>query len=196
MKKPWRKWCLLGIAVVIAVIGIPIIINESYKVNSGYTTLWEAKDVLSYYGSVLGAFMSAITIIITIRFTRRQIQRESYFKAETEKWTAIEMSFADALNTINPTNPLMETMDTGLINPQSAIITFQKYEMSCQMVAGSLVISLNFADCQKVKPLVESINQCIQDICKICEDEISAYSKIRDISHLKTAEETLKMENY
>ena len=34
---------------------IPIIINELYKTQSGYTTVWSGTDVLAYYGSLLGA---------------------------------------------------------------------------------------------------------------------------------------------
>lgn len=47
MKKPWAKWCLLGMGALIALVGVPILINECYKVGSEYITIWNAADVLS-----------------------------------------------------------------------------------------------------------------------------------------------------
>ena len=49
MKKSWKKRFLLVLAPLVAVVGIPIIINESYKANSGYMTMWSAADALSYH---------------------------------------------------------------------------------------------------------------------------------------------------
>ena len=51
-----KKWIWIAIVVVlIAIIAIPIIINESYKTGQVYVTVWNGSDMLSYYGSVLGA---------------------------------------------------------------------------------------------------------------------------------------------
>lgn len=48
MKKSWIKWVVLGLlAVIIFIVGVPIIINECYKANSGYITMWGVADVLS-----------------------------------------------------------------------------------------------------------------------------------------------------
>ena len=48
MKKSYIKWFIIGLcAIIVFVVGVPIIINESYKANSGYVTLWTAADVLS-----------------------------------------------------------------------------------------------------------------------------------------------------
>lgn len=52
MKKPWAKWCLLGMGALFALVGVPILINESYKVGVGYITIWNTADVLSYEGAV------------------------------------------------------------------------------------------------------------------------------------------------
>ena len=43
---------IIGSVVLLAGI-IPFLINESYKFGKWYITLWEAKDVLSFYGAVL-----------------------------------------------------------------------------------------------------------------------------------------------
>ncbi|MGF7060780.1 hypothetical protein [Brassicibacter mesophilus] len=53
-KKPFKT---LGISVIISSLSIPFLINELYKfgyaTGKAYHTLWEAKDVLSFYGSFL-----------------------------------------------------------------------------------------------------------------------------------------------
>lgn len=64
MKK--KHIIILIITISILSIVVPIIINESYKSNTGYVTLWEAKDVFSYFGSILGALGSIFIGIIAL----------------------------------------------------------------------------------------------------------------------------------
>ena len=45
---------------------VPIIINECYKVNTGYMTLWGAQDILAYFGEILGALGSIFIGIIAL----------------------------------------------------------------------------------------------------------------------------------
>ena len=56
-----KKKILFAIAVLLGIIlfvfGVPIAINECYRVG-GYITLWNAADVLGYYGTILGAVVS------------------------------------------------------------------------------------------------------------------------------------------
>ena len=57
-----KKYLILAIIVVcaFAIVG-PFIINECYKSNSGYITLWSPADMLAYYGVVLGALVAIWT---------------------------------------------------------------------------------------------------------------------------------------
>ena len=41
--------------ILVSVVVVPVAINESYKYGVVYVTKWDAADVLSYYGTVLGA---------------------------------------------------------------------------------------------------------------------------------------------
>lgn len=66
MRKPRVKWFLFVLALLAVVIGIPVIINESYKANSGYMTMWGAADALAYYGTILGALVAVATVVVTI----------------------------------------------------------------------------------------------------------------------------------
>lgn len=195
MKKSWIKWLVIGLlAVIVFVVGVPIIINECYKTNSGYMTMWGAADVLSYYGTILGVLVAASTIAVTISFTQKQIQRESVLKTETEKWAKIEEIFATALDTINPIRPLVEAMDTGMTNPTAAIMTYQKYQMRCKTAMDRLIAFLGGADYPKVKKLIYSVNRSTEEFSQICDKEIAIYNSLQNFSARKTAEDTLKMD--
>lgn len=66
------KKVLVAVVISVLIFGIPIIINECYK-HGGYITMWGAADILSYYGTILGAFIAIATLVTTIIFTRKQI---------------------------------------------------------------------------------------------------------------------------
>lgn len=52
------------------IIGIPVIINECYKVG-GYITLWNAEDVLSYYGAIIAAIIGIIGVYLTVYISNK-----------------------------------------------------------------------------------------------------------------------------
>ena len=76
MKKPWIKWCALVIGALAAIVGVPIIINECYKANSGYMTIWGAADVLSYYGTIIAAAGAAIGVYFSLKYSHRQYRED------------------------------------------------------------------------------------------------------------------------
>lgn len=194
MRKSWTKWILIAVIALALIVGVPIIINECYKTNSGYMTIWGAADALSYYGTILGALVAVATVVVTILFTYKQIQRDSFLKSENEKWAKIEEIFAMALDTINPIRPMTEAMDTGMKNPGAAITTFQKYQMACKIASDQLIAFLNGADYQKVKTLLERANQATEEFSHICDEEIAIYERLLSFSGRQTAERTVEME--
>ena len=62
---------IISISLLLITIGVPILINELYKINSGYITEWRASDVLSYYGSILGAIGTIALGIVAIYQTKK-----------------------------------------------------------------------------------------------------------------------------
>lgn len=77
IKKYWSKKKIVFLAFVIVICGIiPIGINESYQNGEGYMTLWGAKDMLQFYGSVLGAIATVIGVYFTLDYTRYQKKRD------------------------------------------------------------------------------------------------------------------------
>lgn len=67
---------LVGIIALFLEIGIPVIINELYKIDSGYVTLWNAADVLAFYSVILSGLFSVGILAITIRYNRKETERQ------------------------------------------------------------------------------------------------------------------------
>lgn len=82
-KTKWKnilRWCFLIIGSIICfllfVIVIPILINESYKVDAGYTTLWGAADVLSFYAVILSGLITIGVLVLTIHFNKKDTEKQ------------------------------------------------------------------------------------------------------------------------
>lgn len=71
LRKPFYKtwWIdiLLLLISLFAIVGVPIIINESYKQGSDYITMWGAEDILSFYAVILSGIITISALIVTIR---------------------------------------------------------------------------------------------------------------------------------
>ena len=171
---------ILGILVISAfLVGIPIVINECYKANCGYSTAWDASAMLGYYGTILGAIITVVTLVTTITFTKKQIQRESFLKNESEKWSKLKSIFLDILSNINPMVTLKEVMDNGFIDPTKAIHILQRYQMNCKTSTDLLNAYLNMNDYPKVRHLIDGIAEMAEEFVDISSGEIEQYSDFR-----------------
>lgn len=197
MKKKIIFSIIAAVVALFFVIGVPFIINELYKTGNGYITLWGAADVLAYYGTILGAVATILAVVLTIRFTKRQIQRENFLQRETDKWVKIEAVFADILNQLNPIDTLRDIMDTGFTAPDKAISILQKYQMTCRTVTDRLSTSLSIADYPKVKNLIESIQTVSKRFTELCEKQIEQYGLQQDcaLQEAVTQRLTIQMMN-
>ena len=195
MTKFFQKFGLVFFLIsIFTIIIIPIVINEAYKHDVIYVTMWGAADVLSYYGTILGATATATAMIVTIVFTRKQIYRDSYLKNGNEKWEKIEVILADALDNINPMQPWLDTMDTGFVDPNTAIQKIQKYQIYCRTAIDKLNSHLNINDYPKVKSLIDAIGNFTKEIGPICQEELEAYSLLRYFNHRNTVKEIIQLE--
>ena len=189
-----RTKFLIILGAVFLIIGIPIIINECYKANCGYITVWDGSDVLGYYGTILGSVIAVISIIVTIAFTKRQIQRDSFLKNENEKWDRLREIFLQILNDINPMRVLKDVMDNGFTDPTKAIHLLQRYQLDCKMANDLLNVHLNMSDYPKFKELIDGIATTAEYFVGISQKEIDQYSDLRIWQHKDTAQEMLRIE--
>ena len=185
---------LVALGVVFLVVGIPIIINECYKANCGYITVWDGSDLLGYYGTILGSVIAVISIIVTIAFTKKQIQRDSFLKNENEKWDRLKSIFLQTLSDINPMRILKDVMDNGFTDPTKAITLLQRYQLDCKIANDLLNAHLNMNDYPKFKELIDSIATTAEVFVDISQKEIDQYSDFRLLQHKDTALEMLNIE--
>ena len=186
---------ILGILVISAfLVGIPIVINECYKANCGYSTEWDAAAILGYYGTVLGAIITVVTLVATITFTKKQIQRESFLKNESEKWSKLKSIFLDILSNINPMGTLKEVMDNGFIDHTKAIHILQRYQMNCKTSTDLLNAYLNMNDYPKVKHLIDGIAEMAEEFVDISSGEIEQYSDFRILQNKDSAYQMVEIE--
>lgn len=197
IKKVWKR-VLLGLGAVFILVGIPILINECYKAGDGYITMWDASDVLSYYGTVVGAVIAVATIAITISFNRKQIQRENYLKTETDRWAKIEEEIAKALDKINPQRLLMvnaKSLKYGATERHNyAISEIQQYQMDCRVALDQVIFYLTPTDHTKLKPLLNAISSASEEFFEIAMQEYMLYTQISKISGRGFAAELVKVE--
>lgn len=191
------KIVIVFIIIMFLVFGIPIIINECYKVDCGYSTMWDASAMLGYYGSILGTSITVITLVATISFTKKQIKRESYLKAENEKWYKLKSVFLEILQNINPKIVFKDVIDNGFIDPTKTINILQKYQMNCKTSTDLLNSYLNMKDYPKVKHLIDGITEITVELVNITSGEIEQYSNYRILQHKDSAFQMMKIEkNY
>ena len=83
MKKFKKSKSLIAVLIIIGtlifIFGIPIIINELYKTDDGYVTLWGAADVLSFYATILSSLITIVVLIITLHYNKKDMNKELKF---------------------------------------------------------------------------------------------------------------------
>lgn len=169
------------IALLLFVVGIPVLINLCYScAHVFYVTQWGAEDVLAYYGTILGASIAALSLVITIRFTRKQIERENFIRSELEKWKGAESVIDKALVDICPLN-----MTYSLVySEKSAEILLmtidkeQKYMLNTKQSLDGIKLYLNPNDFQLIKNYVDLVLKNIENYCEISTEISKPYQEM------------------
>ena len=189
------KIVLIILGAIFLIIGVPVIINECYKANWGYSTVWNGADALGYYGAILGSVIAVATLAVTIIFTKKQIQRDNFLKTETEKWAKVESVFATVLDDINPIRVMKDTMDNGITDPGKAMYILQKYQLSCEMAGDQLKVCVSSKDYSFVKPLVDSIISATKQFVAVAQKQIDQYSNLLSLKQREIAEKAIKIQS-
>ena len=87
VRNPWIKWVLLGLKIIamfavvcLIIIGGPFLINECYKDNSRFTTVWNTTDILSYYGSIASALIGILGVYFTVYIANKNYREDAKSK--------------------------------------------------------------------------------------------------------------------
>ena len=98
-KKTITEIVVWSIAAIVFIFAIPIGINWVYKFPASlpiFAMNWEAKDVLSFYGSLLGSAATIFVLTETIKFTRenqkeeRKLSIKPYLETQKYNYTDFE----------------------------------------------------------------------------------------------------------
>ena len=114
------------IVMILVVLSIPIIINESYKTGKGYVTMWEAADVLSFYGSFLSFAGTVVLGAIAIWQNNKahklnehlqKLQQAEYISMVSVEYVAVKRIDSHLIPTTNSADIIDLRMD-GFHSPQ------------------------------------------------------------------------------
>ena len=152
-KRRTGRIILLILLALFLVFAVPIIINESYKANDGYVTMWEAADVLSYYGILLGSTVTICALILTIAFTRKQIKNDRYIKEQDEKWSLVFTLIDEAMDANNPLRLIQLIIDYDANYNQKTVTMIQNYVATAKLSADKIMSCVDNDDIEKIKPL-------------------------------------------
>lgn len=90
--KKWFKRNLVAISIVFVIliaVVVPVAINESYKANKGYVTVWGGSDVLGYFGEIVGAIGTIVLgIVAWLQNIQMHKQNERLVKIEESNFLA------------------------------------------------------------------------------------------------------------
>lgn len=204
MKNRWSRFliCILVVLILnVLIVGIPLLINLSYQFDTViFITEWGAADVLSYYGTVIstviGTTVTVLTMAFTISFNRKQIQRETYLKAEQEKWGKFENLIAQALERINPKRILL--VSTNVLTeddknyPNSALSTIQKYQFDCRVATDYLYSYIGSVEYSRMESLIDKVQDSAKKFYDIAQEEFDLYQLMRNIKARDLASQLIK----
>lgn len=191
------------LTLIILIVVVPIVINECYKANTGYLTVWNGADVLAFYGTILGAAIGAaiavLTIVATISFNRKQMQRDAYLNSEREKWGTIEATISKALDIINPKRIMLVGIDfladSNNDYPISVILAIQRYQVDCRIAPDQLYTYLSSVDYPKVKVFLDAMAKASQQFFDIAQKECDLYELIRKLKSRDIASTIIRSES-
>ncbi len=181
------KVIIIWLVVILFFVGvIPIIINESYKygaLHGGYITMWDAADVLSYYGTLLGSISTIVALAITISFTRKQIQRERFLERNREKWGKVDAVITQALNDISPLN-LRATgnMDTPNAMIHNRLSSLQAYMILAKTSLNMVKSHINPVEYEQIKDYIDKMSEAIDHFCVIAHELEIEYMALQDLA--------------
>jgi hypothetical protein len=78
---------------VLVIVGTPIIINELYKIDKGYYTVWNANDVLAYTGTIISAIGTIVLGVVAWKQNTRllKVEETTFLAANSSAALLIEV---------------------------------------------------------------------------------------------------------
>lgn len=148
------------------VVGIPIIINELYKREGWYSTVWTGADVLAYYGTLLGAAATILALVVTIRVTQEQVRAERLFQLELERWHNLEKAIDNMLMEMQPLSfpgrlkSIRHRRDTAQI---------EQWMDNFIIREDGIMVNLSSADQKRIAPCLAMMKRTEDEVYRVVE---------------------------
>lgn len=179
MKKNIKN-VLLAIVICFLIVGVPFIINELYKIDKGYITLWGASEVLSYYGTILGATATILAVIFTIQFTKRQSRYEYYILQEKLKWEKVDDLLQEHFKKIMSTEIIqLYSMSEKIVNPIPYIEKLQVRIIEIKTSLDWIKSYLNPEQYKNISDFIDEILDVDKEICNICSKIVESLMQFK-----------------
>lgn len=146
-----------------------MIINETYKHSGFYVTMWNAADMLSYYGTLLGTVTTVAALVITITFTKKQLQHDRFLDRNYAKWEKIESIITKILTDISPLviNDFGKMENADMQTLLGMITHLQKYENAIKTSLDAMKCYVNPHDCVEMAIFEEQLTDCVTQFLEI-----------------------------
>lgn len=182
-KPVWQKILLFILGFLILAVGVPLIINECYKATPVYITKWNAADVLSYYGALLSGIITVGILAATIRFTRKQLQRERFLERSRIRWGKVESIITQSLIDISPLNMHgnceIDMKNSIIVNIHIIISTLQSYAAKAKTSLDMIKCYVNPTEYTQISDYMEELNNAIKQFCSIESELESQYMALQ-----------------
>lgn len=172
-----------GLVAVALIVAVPIAINLCYSADTViFPTKWGAADVLDYYGTILGAAVTVGALIITILFTRKQIERDAYLKSQREKWDTVHQIVMDAIEKNNPMRLFAVTIRFGDGDLPRCIRELHEFFVDAKESLDKIKCFISPEDYSKIEALVSEILTFQDDLLALSHTLSAKYQEIQESS--------------
>lgn len=166
----WVQVVAFALVVLFLIVGVPLMINGCYK-KDGYVTIWGAADVLSYYGTLLGAITTVSVLAATVLFTKRQLQRQRFLDRSRAKWEKAELIITQALIDISPlnmhNNQKLNVNDSTISNILGIIFDLQAYSAKAKTSLDMIKCYIDPAEYVQISNYIQEIRNALKQFLEI-----------------------------
>jgi len=133
--------------IIIFIFFVPYLINEAYN-RGGYPTNWDAKDVLVFYGSVLGGIATLIAVFLTIADGNKQREKDKKKSQNRERYLFVSGLLFNSLYNLDGSNLFVYKNHIDEISKSLPCVSALNSKQYCNHVSP-----------QKLSDLIESANR-------------------------------------
>lgn len=132
MKRNKKEYFILIIILSILILGVPVIFNTLYKIHSNinfFVAEWSCGELLTYYGSILGALLAVVGVYFTIKDSKKA--RDAEFHNNVLPFIAVNFFRSKAkFNIFNLSEAKGLNKDDKISEVGSNDISYKEYKLN------------------------------------------------------------------